>query len=91
MAPTLAMSSFDYTIIGGGTAGLTLATRLSENSAISVAVIEAGADHSNDVNVLAPGLATTLYGNPEYDWIYQTTPQVRPITESNSRDDTNKN
>jgi choline dehydrogenase len=77
MAPTSAMSSFDYAIIGGGTAGLTLAARLSENPAISVVVFEAGADHSDDINVLAPGLATTLYGNAEYDWIYQTTPQVR--------------
>jgi choline dehydrogenase len=68
---------FDYAIIGGGTAGLTLAARLSENPAISVAVIEAGADHSDDVNVLAPGLATVMYGNPEYDWIYETTPQVQ--------------
>jgi len=36
-------TSFDYVIVGGGTAGLTLAARLSENSAFQVAVVEAGA------------------------------------------------
>jgi choline dehydrogenase len=33
---------FDYVIIGGGTAGLVLATRLSENPDVRVAVLEAG-------------------------------------------------
>lgn len=40
-----------------------------------MAVIEAGLDRSNDTNVLAPGLLTALYGNPDYDWIYTTVPQ----------------
>ena len=35
-------NSYDYVIVGGGTAGLTMAARLSEDPAISVAVIEAG-------------------------------------------------
>jgi choline dehydrogenase-like flavoprotein len=76
MASITDMACFDYAIIGGGTAGLTLAARLTENPAITVAVLEAGLDRSDDVNVLAPGLATLMYGNPEYDWMYQTTPQV---------------
>lgn len=33
---------FDYVIIGGGTAGLTIAARLTEDPAIQVAVLEAG-------------------------------------------------
>lgn len=40
-----------------------------------MAVIEAGVDRSDDVNVLAPSLLTALYGNPDYDWIYTTAPQ----------------
>jgi ribulose 1,5-bisphosphate synthetase/thiazole synthase len=36
------LATYDYVIVGGGTAGLTMASRLSENSAITVAVIEAG-------------------------------------------------
>lgn len=72
----MAVASYDYVICGGGTAGLVLASRLTEVPSISVAVIEAGIDRSNDTNVLAPGLLTALYGNPDYDWIYQTTPQA---------------
>ena len=33
---------YDYVIIGGGTAGLTLAARLTEDPSIHVAVLEAG-------------------------------------------------
>lgn len=63
-------------IIGGGTAGLTVAARLSEDPGVSVLVLEAGADHSQDLNVLVPGLFPAMYGNPDYDWDYKTVPQV---------------
>jgi choline dehydrogenase-like flavoprotein len=62
-------------IVGGGTAGLTVATRLSEDPSVSVLVLEAGNDTSSDLNVLAPGLSPIMYGNPAYDWDYKTVPQ----------------
>jgi choline dehydrogenase len=38
-------------------------------------VLEAGGDHTTDINVLAPGLSATLYGNLKYDWDFHTVPQ----------------
>ncbi|KAE8365905.1 alcohol oxidase [Aspergillus caelatus] len=67
---------FDYIIVGGGTAGLLLAARLTENPNIQVGVIEAGTSKKNDPNVDDPArLARTLY-NPEYDWLYKSIPQA---------------
>ena len=47
--------AFDYVVIGGGTAGLVVAARLSENPDISVCVVEAGNDHSTNVDTMIPG------------------------------------
>ncbi|KAL9010426.1 MAG: hypothetical protein Q9173_004641 [Seirophora scorigena] len=75
-AAAFAATTFDYLIAGGGTAGLTLAARLSENPAVTVGVIEAGVDRSNDPKVLTPGLAASMWGDENYDWIYKTVPQT---------------
>lgn len=67
---------FDYIIVGGGTAGLVVASRLSEDEAVRILVIEAGTDHSSDPLVTTPGALIGQLGNPEYDWNFQTVPQV---------------
>lgn len=72
----LAATSFDYLIVGGGTAGLALAARLTENPQVTVGVIEAGLDRTQDPNVLTPGFAPVMWDNPDYDWIFKTAPQT---------------
>lgn len=77
LAPAaFAALNLDYLVVGGGTAGLALATRLSENAGYSVGVIEAGGDHTNDPNTLTPGLSLSCLGNSTYDWVFETTPQA---------------
>ncbi|KAG2125497.1 alcohol oxidase [Suillus clintonianus] len=66
---------FDYIIIGGGTTGLVLATRLSENPSTSVLVLEAGGAHLDDDTLLVPQQRWLYMGKPEYDWSFKTETQ----------------
>jgi choline dehydrogenase-like flavoprotein len=68
--------SFDYVVIGGGTAGLVVASRLTEDAAVKVLVVEAGGDRTKDPLVLTPGLVAAMYGKDEYDWNFSSVPQV---------------
>jgi len=69
------MQTFDYIIVGGGSAGCALAGRLSEDADNSVCVLEAGgADHS--VLVRAPlGIIAMVPFGLLNSWHYFTTPQ----------------
>lgn len=68
-------SSFDFVVIGGGTSGLVVATRLSEVHDFRVLVLEAGGDHTNDPRVKTPAMWASLFGS-EADWCFNTVPQV---------------
>ena len=76
-------ATYDYVIVGGGTAGLTMATRLAENPNISVAVVEAGGFYEidNGNRSVVPGYATYYTGSdpdnyqPLIDWGFSTAPQ----------------
>ncbi|KAK7987146.1 hypothetical protein PG996_006253 [Apiospora saccharicola] len=65
---------FDYLVVGGGTAGLAVAARLTEDPGITVGVLEAGPAVSDDVAVNIPGFYGASLGT-DIDWKFQTTPQ----------------
>ncbi|KAL5331564.1 hypothetical protein ACEPPN_001098 [Leptodophora sp. 'Broadleaf-Isolate-01'] len=67
--------SFDYLIIGGGTAGLVVATRLSEDPSIKVGVLEAGPAAFDEPLITIPGRFGESLGT-RYDWQFETTPQA---------------
>ncbi|KAJ6479416.1 hypothetical protein C8R47DRAFT_1218976 [Mycena vitilis] len=50
----MAPDAFHYVVIGGGTAGLAVATRLAEGPATSVCVLEAGEDVTQELNIVVP-------------------------------------
>ncbi|KAG8163042.1 hypothetical protein KVR01_007520 [Diaporthe batatas] len=69
-----ATGTFHYVIVGGGAAGLLLATRLSEDPEVQVLVLEAGEDLSLDPRVNVPAMWTQLCGSSA-DWRFKTSPQ----------------
>ncbi len=70
------MKTYDYIIIGAGSAGCVLANRLSEDPAVSVLLLEAGkADKSWKIH-MPTALAYNLC-NDTYNWYYHTEPQTQ--------------
>jgi choline dehydrogenase len=68
--------SFDYVIVGGGSAGCALANRLSEDPKNSVLVLEAGRpDYWFDVFIHMPAALVFPIGNKLYDWMYSSQPE----------------
>ncbi|KAH6904393.1 GMC oxidoreductase [Coprinopsis sp. MPI-PUGE-AT-0042] len=67
--------TYDYVVVGAGTAGLTLATRLTEDENIKVLVLEAGGFHKDDPNVDVPAQYAATFMQPKYDWAFKTVKQ----------------
>ncbi len=68
--------SYDYVIVGGGSAGSALANRLTADGTRRVLVLEAGRrDYPFDVFIHMPAALTYPIGSPLYDWKYESEPE----------------
>ncbi|TDD87057.1 choline dehydrogenase [Saccharopolyspora karakumensis] len=68
--------SYDYIIVGGGSAGCALASRLTADERSRVLVVEAGRRHSRfDYPVRVPAAFLFVMGNRFYDWRYESEPE----------------
>jgi len=65
---------YDYIIVGAGSAGCTLANRLSEDLRCKVLLLEAGIRDSNFWIHVPAGFAKTLT-DPSVNWLYETEPE----------------
>lgn len=75
---------YDYIVVGSGSAGALLASRLSEDTNNSILLVEAGAHFSDDPIFTIPALAFSSQMS-EYDWAYYTVPQENSHLGTNER------
>jgi len=66
-------TTYDYIIVGAGSAGCVLARRLGEDAGLTVLLLEAGgSDNRNEIRI--PAAWPTLFKTP-FDWAFATEPQ----------------
>jgi choline dehydrogenase-like flavoprotein len=68
------VQTFDYLIVGGGSAGCVLAARLSEDPQVRVALLEAGPP-DRSVLIQCPAGLAVLAQNGQANWAFETVPQ----------------
>ncbi len=73
--PAMSEPSFDYIVVGAGTAGCLLASRLSADPSKRVLLVEAGGQDNYHWIHIPVGYLYCI-GNPRTDWLYQTEPDA---------------
>ena len=68
--------SFDYIVVGAGSAGCVVASRLSSDPDVRVCLVEAGGSDAS-LRIKIPAGILSLYGNPRYDYGFVGVPQPR--------------
>ncbi|KAI1352214.1 aryl-alcohol dehydrogenase [Xylaria sp. FL0043] len=67
--------TYDFVIVGGGTAGLVLASRLSEDATQRILVLEAGKDHTEDPRIKIPAMYASMLKS-DVDWDFESVNQL---------------
>ncbi|KAJ5883825.1 uncharacterized protein N7473_010711 [Penicillium subrubescens] len=78
---------FDYFIVGGGTSGLVVADRLSEDPNVRVIVLEAGTNRLDDPRITIPGLGIATFEDPDFVWNFRSIPQGMKYDEKSNGTD----
>ena len=78
-----AAGTYDFVVVGGGSAGATLAARLAEDSNVSVALVEAGT-HASQLEAKMP-VACGKMQMGEHDWQFKTEPSETAFAGMNNR------
>ncbi|MCB1739126.1 MAG: GMC family oxidoreductase N-terminal domain-containing protein, partial [Gammaproteobacteria bacterium] len=68
------MSTYDYIVVGAGSAGAVVANRLSASGRYTVLCLEAGVEGSNYFWSRLPVGIAKLIDNPAVNWCYRSEP-----------------
>jgi choline dehydrogenase-like flavoprotein len=66
--------TFDFVVVGGGSGGCTVTSRLTEDPSVSVAMLEAGGVDDNWI-INTPAALFLMVGSPINNWHFNTEPQ----------------
>ena len=69
------VATFDYIIVGAGSAGCVLANRLSADPAVRVLLLEAGGRDDSFLIRMPAGIGRLV--TPDVNWLYETVPQAQ--------------